>query len=118
MKECKLEYKGGTLTLRILCEIDHHTAKLIREATDPLIEEKKPNRLVMDFSSVSFMDSSGIGLVLGRVAKAEPLGAAVSATGLCPRLYCLMKLSGLQRLKGLTLSCAGVSAKVLGGEKK
>lgn len=54
----------------LLCEVsgdvDHHSAKLLRDEMDKALERYMPENLYIDLSGVSFMDSSGIGLVLGR----------------------------------------------------
>ena len=47
-------------------EIDHHTTKELRRKMDYEIERHKPKKVIFDFNSVSFMDSAGIGLLLGR----------------------------------------------------
>lgn len=48
-------------------EIDHHTAQFLRRLIDEKIADQMPDELVMDFSNVGFMDSSGVGLILGRL---------------------------------------------------
>ena len=63
----QLSYKEGVLTARLSGEIDHHSAREMREAIDDTAQKVKPACLRLDFSQVPFMDSSGIGLVLGRV---------------------------------------------------
>ena len=63
----QLAYQNGVLTARLFGEIDHHTAREMREAVDDAAQKLKPYRLRLDFSDVPFMDSSGIGLILGRV---------------------------------------------------
>jgi stage II sporulation protein AA (anti-sigma F factor antagonist) len=98
MKECKLDYKNGTLTCLILCEIDHHTAKTVREATDALIEEKRPERVILDFSSVSFMDSSGIGLIMGRYKKIKAMEGEIFVCNLGITIQRIFKLSGLFKI--------------------
>ena len=54
------------ITAFISGEIDHHNAARIREAIDSSAEKQGPKVLRIDFSDVSFMDSSGVGLVMGR----------------------------------------------------
>ena len=57
--------KGEVVTAFLSGEIDHHTAAEIRETIDQAANEHKPTLLVLDFKNVSFMDSSGLGLVMG-----------------------------------------------------
>ena len=72
-----LSQNGRTLTAKMTCEIDHHTAKPVRERIDKALFEKKPELLVLDFSDVRFMDSSGIGLIIGRCEVCRAIGAHV-----------------------------------------
>ena len=94
---------AGTLTAKITCDIDHHTAKPMRERIDRTVFERKPKRLVLDFSAVSFMDSSGIGLIIGRGELARTLGIDMCVIGLCPTLMKLVKLSGIEKLKHISI---------------
>lgn len=93
-----------TLTAYIKCDIDHHTARRMREKIDSELFLKKPTMLVIDFSLVEFMDSSGLGLILGRVEKAAALHASVRVVGLSPTLMKLVRLSGIERIPNLSVS--------------
>ena len=103
MREVMLKSAPGRLTAYICCEIDHHTAKVIREATDARLSEERPAELVLDFSGVPFMDSSGIGLILGRLDKAGELGGTVILSGLSEPLMRLIRLSGILRMRNLSV---------------
>ena len=103
MKEVKITDKGESLVAALTCEIDHHTAKIIREEIDKRLENSHACVLVLDFSGVGFMDSSGIGLILGRVSRAEELGKRVHLCGLSPTLSRLVRMSGIERLKSITV---------------
>ena len=94
---------GRTLTARVMCEIDHHTAKPIRERIDAVLFEKKPELLVLDFSGVRFMDSSGIGLIIGRCEVGRAIGAHVRISALSPLLSRLVSLSGIEKIKNLSI---------------
>ena len=96
-------YKDKNLHARISCEIDHHAARRIRERIDARLFSDKPERLTLDFSGVSFMDSSGIALILGRVETASAIGATVCLVGASPYLMKLLRLSGIERVKNLTV---------------
>ena len=63
----ELRFEAGVLTARLLGEIDHHSAGEMRERIDEAMKLQRPSCLRLDFSQVPFMDSSGVGLVLGRV---------------------------------------------------
>lgn len=93
----------GILTARIGGDIDHHSAKRMREGIDLKLFELKPHTLVLDFSGVEFMDSSGLGLILGRVEKATTLGADVILTGASARIMKLISLAGIERVRHLSV---------------
>ena len=104
MKEdLKITESMAELVARPSVEIDHHTCRRLREEIDLALFEKRPKTLVLDFSEVGFMDSSGIGLILGRVEKASLIGASVEVRGLNDSLSRLVRLSGVERVKNLTL---------------
>ena len=94
---------GETLVASIMCDIDHHTAKPMREKIDRAMFEIRPRALVLDFSAVVFMDSSGMGLIMGRAECASALGIEVGLYGLSPSLSKLVKLCGLDRVKNLSV---------------
>ena len=96
--------KGTKLEAAISCEIDHYSAKRIRERIDPALFRCRPSVLVLDFSAVRFMDSSGIGLIIGRCEVASALGATVRLEGLSERLLKLVRLSGLEKISGLLVA--------------
>jgi len=103
-KDVIFSEKGGELIARIGCDIDHHSAKSMREKIDDKLFEVRPNILTIDFSAVGFMDSSGLGLILGRVEKASAIHVPVKLTGLSPTLMKLVRLAGIERVKNLTVT--------------
>lgn len=98
--------RDGTLVACLGCEIDHHTARHLRGRIDTELFLHRPKTLVLDFSGVRFMDSSGIALILGRVETAAAVGAVVTLRGLSPTLYKLVRLAGVERVKNLTVIAA------------
>lgn len=64
----------GTLAAYLTGEIDHHAAQALRREIDAQIDARMPELLTMDFSGVTFMDSSGVGLILGRGRQMSGLG--------------------------------------------
>ncbi len=90
---------SGEVTTAYLCgEIDHHSAAAVRNSIDNAVELNMPSLLVLDFTRVSFMDSSGIGLVMGRYRNLSQRGAKLHITGTSPQIYKVMKLSGIEKL--------------------
>lgn len=99
----RFSYEGRTLGASLLAEIDHHTARPMREQIDKMLFKHKPDVLVLDFSEVKFMDSSGIGLIIGRAEISKNINAHVNITGLSPRLLRLVRLSGIEKLTNLSI---------------
>ena len=97
----QLSYKEGVLTARLSGEIDHHSAREMREAIDDTAQKVKPACLRLDFSQVPFMDSSGIGLVLGRVRLLQFWKGRVVLCGLSPSLGRMVELSGIGTLASI-----------------
>ncbi len=79
-------------------EIDHHSAKGIREEIDDTAQRAHPSILILDFKDVSFMDSSGIGLVMGRYSLMQELEGELRVINLSGHIRKVMKLAGLDRL--------------------
>ena len=93
-----MECGPEVVTAYLSGELDHHAAAGIREEIDERASGLRPSLLVLDFGDVTFMDSSGIGLVMGRYRLMRSLGAELGVTGLSPRLRQMMKLAGLEAL--------------------
>ena len=103
MKEVEIKLIGRTLTAVLPVEIDHHTARDVRERIDKEMFLHRPDTLKLDFSYVQFMDSSGLALIIGRVGTAEAVGAIVKLFGMSERLVRLVRLAGIERMSGLTI---------------
>ena len=94
----KIEYRQNKLLVLLDGEIDHHTASLIRMGIDDAILKKRPELLILNFGGVTFMDSSGIGLVMGRYKLMKTVSGKIAVQNLSPSAYRVMKLAGLERL--------------------
>lgn len=94
-----LKRKNNVLTAFIKGEIDHHTAPEIRETVDDaLTSAENTELLILDFSDVTFMDSSGVGLVMGRYRLVAGRGCKLRVDNLSRRDYKIMKMSGIEKL--------------------
>ena len=102
MQDFNLTKQGNTLTAHISCELDHHKAAGLRDAIDKRLCNGI-KLLVLDFSGVPFMDSSGIGLIMGRADRAAEYGCRVRVSGLIPPLSRLVRLSGISKLENLEI---------------
>lgn len=94
----RTEYENNILTAYIDGEIDHDSAAKIRTRIDGVIQSLKPKLLNLDFSAVSFMDSSGVGLVMGRYKQMKLIGGGLRVTNIPERLYRIFEMSGLGSL--------------------
>lgn len=90
-------YKS-TLTVYIQGELDHHSAQKIRSRIDGEIQRRSPEFLELDFSGVTFMDSSGIGLVMGRYKLMQQKGGKVLILNPPPSIKKVMMISGISKL--------------------
>ncbi len=82
-------------------EIDHHNAKSLRQDIDFSLRENQPEELIMDFSEVGFMDSSGIGLVMGRYKLMQEIGGNLVVRNPPPHIKKVMRLSGIDLLASI-----------------
>ena len=92
------KYRDGCLTSVICGDIDHHRAAGIRESIDSQMSKYMPSELILDFHDVTFMDSSGVGLVMGRYRLCAGKGIKVIITNLSERNYKIMKMSGIEKI--------------------
>ncbi len=65
----KFDKKADKLIVTMTGELDHHSAEEVRNIIDDRLDREDLNKLILDFSKVNFMDSSGIGVVIGRYKK-------------------------------------------------
>ena len=98
MTNVDFEMKNNQLKIYISGEIDHHSAVSVRADIDAMIFEQRPKRLILDLSEISFMDSSGLGLIMGRYALMQKLGGEFSVVNPSSRVQKIFELSGLGRI--------------------
>lgn len=94
----RIEAAADETTVWLSGELDHHAARQLRQQVDLAVERNRPQRLRLDFSDVSFMDSSGIGLIMGRYRLMQLEGGSLSITGASERLRKVMRMAGLDKL--------------------
>jgi stage II sporulation protein AA (anti-sigma F factor antagonist) len=94
----KFENNNNILIASILGEIDHHNAKDIREGIDKEIESCNPKSVVLNFRDVGFMDSSGIGLIMGRYKLVKQMGGTLKVVNISTQMKRIMMMAGLDRL--------------------
>ena len=83
------------LVIKLNKELDHHSSLMIREKTDKMIDRGTVKNIIFDFEGANFMDSSGIGLIMGRVRTAESYGGRVFVANTSSYLKRVMRIAGL-----------------------
>lgn len=94
----KISSSPMRVTVSLSGEIDHHNAAVIRMEADEVIQSKLSPNVRLDFSDVTFMDSSAIGFVLGRYRIVESYGGNIEVVNLSRRQFAMMKLAGLENV--------------------
>ncbi len=94
----KIYNDGGRITAALYGDIDHHAAREYREMLDDIISRSRPELLVLDFENVGFMDSSGIGLILGRMRAVQAVGGEILIKNASREIADVIKISGLSSL--------------------
>ena len=88
-------------TVVIAGELDHCAAPQIRRRLDDILRDPAILHLVLDLENLTFMDSSGIGVLLGRLRLLEQRGGSLSVRGMKPAVEKLFRLSGLNQVIGI-----------------
>lgn len=96
--ESKFYEEDKLLVLKITEEIDDHKVQEIRRKADYEMERYMPRKVVFDFDSVTFMDSSGIGLIIGRYKFANMIGAKLEIKNLGQSVKRIFEMSGILKL--------------------
>ena len=96
--ESKFYENDKLLVLKITEEIDDHKVQEIRRKADYEMERYMPRKVIFDFDSVTFMDSSGIGLVIGRYKFANMIGAKLEIKNLGQSVKRIFEMSGILKL--------------------
>ena len=91
------QIQGTCLTIVLPRELDHPQADRIREEADCLMERHYIKKIIFDFQDTVFMDSSGIGMIMGRYKALGLRGGSILAVHVNDRLKRLLKLSGVYR---------------------
>lgn len=89
------------VTVVIGGELDHCSAPQIRRQLDDLLMDERVVHVVLDLENLTFMDSSGIGVLLGRLRVLNARGGSLSVKGMRPSVEKLFRLSGLDRVIGI-----------------
>ena len=100
--ESKYYNEDKLLILKLTEEIDECTVQKIRRKADYEIERYMPRKVIFDFNSVTFMDSAGIGLIIGRYRIANMLGGTVEIANVVDSIRKVLELSGILKIIKIT----------------
>lgn len=95
--EIKIYAEDRNLTIRLTGDLDHHGAKGLMEAIDRAMEQNLPNKTVLDLGGLSFMDSSGIAVILRAKRRMEALQGTLSVTNIPRQAARVLQTAGLSR---------------------
>ncbi len=93
-----IQYLNGIMTAKLSGELDDHTTQEIRKNIDAQVEKRHPTILRLDFSHITFMDSSGIGLIMGRYRIIKFLGGELQIVNVPLRIMKILEISGMRAL--------------------
>ena len=96
--DIKIENIGTTLVAKLTGELDHHTAPLLRDTLDREISLNNTVNIVLDFDGVTFMDSSGIGVIVGRYRQISARGGKIMVIRVKPQVDKILEISGLKKI--------------------
>ena len=94
----ELEVKHNVLCIRLAGELDHHTAEELRHKVTVMLEENPINHIVLNLGKLSFMDSSGLGVILGRYKQIKNGGGEMVVCSISPAVERLFEMSGLFKI--------------------
>lgn len=89
------EISGTVLVAELFGELDHHASEKVRKDIDEVMERHEALNLVMDFRRVTFMDSAGIGVLLGRYKKVTAAGGYLLITGCSMKIRSILNMAGI-----------------------
>ncbi len=94
----RIEPLDNKIIISLLGELDHHSAEEVRMRVDDALDRGKYKILIFNFDGVNFMDSSGIGTVIGRYKKMSARGGSVCLTNLKPNVKRIFEISGMYKI--------------------
>ncbi|MBD1378692.1 anti-sigma F factor antagonist [Metabacillus arenae] len=94
----ELNVKKSVLCIRLSGELDHHAAEELREKVTKTLEENRIQHIVLNLEQLSFMDSSGLGVILGRYKQIKQMGGEMVVCSISPAVKRLFDMSGLFKI--------------------
>lgn len=98
----KYSLDNKTLVIEFMStELDHHITNEVRDEIDDILMSKSVKNIIFDFKNIKFMDSSGIGVIIGRYKKVSNEGGKVSVVNVNARVKKIFNLSGMNKIIGI-----------------
>ncbi|MHC1694541.1 MAG: anti-sigma factor antagonist [Eubacteriales bacterium] len=97
----KHKFDNNILKVIVFGDIDHHNAKKIRDEIDDLLISYRPRTMQLFMSQVDFMDSSGLGIILGRLNKIREMGGEMKIVEPTARILKILSLAGVEKSVGI-----------------
>ena len=113
--EIKLSNRGNTLIVRLNGELDHHTAEYTRQKIENEIIKPTTKNIIFDFSNLTFMDSSGIGVIMGRYKNIREINGKAAIACSNSQVMRLLDVSGISGVIPVYAD-ADIAAKMIRGE--
>lgn len=92
------EVDGKCLTIFVPKELDHHEAGKIKQEAEAIMEGRMIRQIIFDFGNTEFMDSSGIGMIIGRCKIMRMFGGTVEVKNAGERIRRILRVSGLEQI--------------------
>ena len=93
-----LEVRQEVLCIRLGGELDHHTAEILREKVTKTIEQHHIQHIILNLENLTFMDSSGLGVILGRYKQIKSMKGEMVVVSITPPVKRLFEMSGLFKI--------------------
>lgn len=96
--QVQTEQIGTTLVVRLAGELDHHTAEVVRDRVESELDNGVCKNMIFSLEQLLFMDSSGLGVILGRYKRISQLGGKMSLCAVNESLRKIFELSGIHKI--------------------
>lgn len=96
--QLKFSNRGTTLVVTVIGELDHHSAEMLKNKVDSEIMKSSTKNVIFDFGKVGFMDSSGIGTIMGRYKNVRKLNGKLAIVNIGPQIKKILDMSGILKI--------------------
>ena len=96
--QVSFEMINKMLIIKLYGELDHHSSDYIRHKIDSEIMSRKPESIIFDVGNLNFMDSSGVGVIIGRYKLITSKGGKIAITSMKPQIRRIYEICGLKKI--------------------